>query len=85
VTFLGTGISPRNIANLCGPPFTDIDIFEAGDEMGLKSAYNRYGRREARLIVAKLMVRASDDPDVVERLLEAYKRLADKREEGAIA
>jgi hypothetical protein len=83
VTSLGS-ISPRNIANLCGQPFTDIDVFEAGDEMGLKSAYGRYGRREARLIVAKLMVRASD-PDVIERLLEAYKRLADQTDEGRSA
>lgn len=82
MTLSRTRISPRNIANLCGQPFTDIDIFEAGDEMGLKSAYNRYGRREARLIVAKLMVRASDDPDVLERLFAAYKQLADRRGES---
>lgn len=77
-TFRGL-VSPREIASLCGAPFTEVDIFEVGDEMGLKGAYNRYGRFEARLIVAKLMVRASD-PKVVERLLSAYARLADRRE-----
>jgi hypothetical protein len=84
MTLPDTRISPRSIANLCGKPYTDIDVFEVGDEMGLKSAYNRYGRRDARLIVAKLMVRASD-PDVVERLVAAYGRLADTREEGVPA
>ena len=68
-------IPPREIASLCGPPFTEVDIFEVGDEMGLKGAYSRYGRLEARLIVAKLIVRASE-PDVVQRLLGAYARLA---------
>ena len=68
-------VSPREIAHLCGPPFNEIDIFEVGDELGLKGAYNRYGRFEARLIVAKLMARASD-PEVLHRLLDAYARLA---------
>lgn len=45
--------------------------------MGLKGAYNRYRRFEARMIVVKLMVRASD-PAVVERLSGAYSTLADK-------
>lgn len=75
-----TVVSPRSIASLCGPPFTDVDIFTTGDELGLRTAFNRYGRREARLIIAKLMVRASD-PEVVERLLGVYRRLADKRED----
>lgn len=79
-----TAVSPREIANLCGPPFTEVDIFEVGDEMGLKGAYNRYRRLEARLIVAKLMVRASD-PEVVERLLVAYNGLADGTENGVLA
>ena len=70
-----SAISPREIASLCGPPFTEVDIFEVGDEMGLKGAYNRYGRLEARLIVATLMVRASD-PEVLHRLLGAYTGLA---------
>ena len=78
-----TAVSPREIANLCGPPFTEIDIFEVGDEMGLRGVYNRYGRFEARLIVAKLMVRASD-PEVVERLLGAYTGLG-RRENDALA
>ena len=43
--------------------------------MGLKGVYTRYGRVEARLIVMKLIVRASE-PDVVQRLLGAYARLA---------
>jgi len=42
--------------------------------MGLKGTYNRYGQLEARLIVAKLMVRASE-PEVVQRLVGAYSRL----------
>lgn len=82
VKFPNTSISPRKIAKLCGPPFTDIDIFNAGDEMGLKTAYARYGRREARLIVAKLMVRASD-PDVIERLLVAYNGLNGESKEAS--
>jgi len=69
-----SAISPREIASLCGPPFTEVDIFEVGDEMGLKGTYNRYGQLEARLIVAKLMVRASE-PEVVQRLVGAYSRL----------
>lgn len=76
-------VSPREIASLCGPPFTDVDIFEVGDEMGLKGAYNRYGRFEARLIVAKLMARSSD-PEVVERLFGAYTHLADPGEAGVL-
>jgi hypothetical protein len=72
---LHSAVSPREIASLCGPPFTEVDIFEVGDEMGLKGSCNRYRRLEARLIVAKLMVRASD-PDVVKRLLGAYAGLA---------
>jgi hypothetical protein len=56
-----------------------VDIFEVGDEMGLKGAYSRYGRLEARLIVMKLIVRASE-PDVVQRLLGAYSRLAGRSE-----
>lgn len=74
-------VSPREIAALCGPPFTEVDIFEVGDEIGLKGTYNRYGRFEARLIVAKLMVRAPDS-EVVDRLLGAYTRLADASETG---
>jgi hypothetical protein len=70
-----SAIPPREIASLCGPPFTEVDIFEVGDEMGLKGAYTRYGRLEARLIVMKLIVRASE-PDVVQRLLGAYTTLA---------
>jgi hypothetical protein len=70
-------VSAREIASLCGPPFTEVDIFEVGDEMGLKGEYSRYRRLEARLIIAKLMVHASD-PEVVERLLGAYRGLADK-------
>lgn len=70
-----TGISPGEIASLCGQPFTEVDIFEVGDEMGLKGAWNRYGRFEARLIIAKLMVRASD-PQVLEHLVAAYAGLA---------
>jgi hypothetical protein len=77
-----TGVSPREIATLCGPPFTEVDIFQTGDEMGLKGAYNRYARLEARLIVAKLMIGASD-PKVVGRLLDAYNGLAAKRENRA--
>lgn len=69
-----SAISPREIASLCGPPYTEVDIFEVGDEMGLKGTYNRYGRLEARLIVAKLIVRASE-PAVVQRLLGAYATL----------
>lgn len=80
--FLDSSVSPRKIAKLCGPEFTDIDIFNAGDEMGLKTVYARYGRREARLIVAKLMVRASD-PDVVERLLLAYNGLNGESRDGS--
>lgn len=72
-------ISPREIASLCGPPFTEVDIFDVGDEMGFKGAYNRYGRLEARLIVAKLIVRASE-PEVVQRLLGAYARLPGRGE-----
>jgi hypothetical protein len=72
-------VSPREIARLCGPPFTEVDIFEVGDEIGLTGACNRYGRLEARLIIAKLMVRASN-PDVVGRLLGAYGALANKSE-----
>ena len=49
--------------------------------MGLKGAWNRYGRFEARLIVAKLMVRASD-PDVVQRLLGATPASPRDRERG---
>jgi hypothetical protein len=74
-----TAVSPREIAELCGPPFTEVDIFEIGDEMGLKGTYNRYRRLEARLIVAKLMVRASSAENV-ERLLGAYTGLAGKSE-----
>ena len=70
-----SSIPPREIASLCGPPFTEVDIFEVGDEMGLKGAYSRYGRLEARLIVMKLIVRAHE-PEVVQRLLGAYARLA---------
>jgi hypothetical protein len=70
-------VSSREIATLCGHPFTEVDIFELGDEMGFKGAYNRYRRLEARLIIAKLMVRASD-PEVVSRLLDAYVSLAVK-------
>lgn len=70
-----SAIPPREIASLCGPPFTEVDIFEVGDELGLKGAYSRYGRLEARLIVAKLIVRASE-PEVVQRLLGAHARLA---------
>lgn len=81
VTFLAGSVSPRKIANLCGQPYSDIHIFEAGDELGLKSAYNRYGRREARMIIAKLMVGASD-PAVIDRLLDAYRRLAPGSEDG---
>jgi hypothetical protein len=76
-------VSPREIASLCGPPFTEVDIFDVGDEMGLKGAYNRYGRLEARLIIAKLMVRTSS-PDVVERLLGAYTGLAAKSENNEV-
>jgi hypothetical protein len=74
-----TAITSRDIASLCGPPFTEVDIFEVGDEMGLKGAYNRYGPLEARLIVAKLTVRASE-PEVAQRLLGAYARLAGRGE-----
>lgn len=77
---LTTAVSARSIAELCGPPFTDVDIFGVGDELGLKAAYNRYGRRDARLIIAKLMVRTSD-PEVVERLVGVYARLADASED----
>ena len=77
VKLFRTAVSPHEIANLCGPPFTEVDIFEVGDELGLKGAYNRYGRLEARLIIAKLMVRASE-PGAVERLLDAYATLVAK-------
>ena len=52
--------------------------------MGLKGTYNRYGRLEARLIVAKLIVRASE-PEVVQRLLGAYARLPGRGESDAPA
>ena len=74
-----SAIPPREIASLCGPPFTEVDIFEVGDELGLKGAYSRYGRLEARLIVAKLIVRASE-PEVVQRLLGARALLAARGE-----
>ena len=77
-------ISSREIASLCGPPFTEVDIFEVGDEMGFTGAYNRYGRLEARLIVMKLITRALE-PDVVQRLLGAYARLAGRGENGVPA
>ena len=76
-------VSSREIATLCGPPFTEVDIFEIGDEMGLKGAYNRYRRFEARLILAKLMVRTSD-PKVVSHLLAAYASLALKSQDEAL-
>ena len=79
-----SAVRPREIASLCGPPFTEVDIFEVGDEMGLKGAYSRYGRLEARLIVAKLIVRASE-PEVVKRLLGAHARLAGRGENDALA
>ena len=79
-----SAIRPREIASLCGPPFTEIDIFEVGDEMELKGAWSRYGLIEARLIVAKLIVRASE-PEVVQRLLEAYARLAGRGENDVLA
>jgi hypothetical protein len=78
-----SAISPREIASLCGPPFTEVDIFEVGDEMGLKGAYGRYGRLEARLIVAKLITRASE-PEVVQRLLGAYAQLPTRGENDAL-
>lgn len=77
-------VSSREIATLCGPSFTEVDIFELGDEMGFKGAFNRYRRLEARLIIAKLMVRASD-PEVVSRLLDAYASLAAKNQDGVLA
>lgn len=52
--------------------------------MGLKGAYTRYGRLEARLIVAKLIVRASE-PEVVQRLLGAYSGLAGRGENDVLA
>ena len=79
-----SAIPPRDIASLCGPPFTEIDIFEVGDEMELQGAWSRYGQLEARLIVAKLIVRASE-PEVVQRLLGAYARLAGRSETDALA
>jgi hypothetical protein len=77
-------VSPRQIASLCGHPFTEVDIFEAGDEMGLKGSYNRYGRFEARLIIVKLMARASN-PQTLKRLFGAYTRLADLSEPEQMA
>ena len=79
-----SAIPPREIATLCGPPFTEVDIFEVGDELGLKGAYSRYGRLEARLIVMKLIVRASE-PEAVQRLLGAYARLEGRGENDLAA
>jgi hypothetical protein len=77
-------IPPREIARLCGPPFTEIDIFEVGDEMGLTGSYSRYRQLEASLIVAKLIVRASE-PEIIQRLLGAYARLSGRGENDALA
>lgn len=75
----GQRVSPRYIATVCGPPFTEIDIIAVADDLGLKGTYNRCGRREARHIIAKLMVRASE-PEVVERLAGAYQSFTARHE-----
>jgi len=50
----------------------------------LDGAYNRYGRLEARLLVDKLLVRASA-PDVVQRLHGAYPGLAGRSDNDVLA
>jgi hypothetical protein len=72
-------VSPRHIATLCGPPFTELEIIAIADEVGLKGTYNRYGRRDVRYIIAKLMVRASE-PEVVERLARVYQSFTARQE-----
>lgn len=72
-------VSPRHIATLCGPPFTELEIIAIADEVGLEGRYNRYGRRDVRYIIAKLMVRASE-PEVVERLARVYQSFTARQE-----
>jgi hypothetical protein len=79
MNILRNTVSPRHIANLCGEPFTAADVVNVATELGLERGFGMYERHEARQVIAKLIVRTTD-PEIVERLGDAYKRLADEPE-----